>query len=62
MLMISKNKYYALNERCSESEFDYEKKKSTSSDDNEQENAALKICIQRSLESNLLIINLFVIF
>ena len=62
MLMILKNKYHALNERCSESEFDHEEKKSTLNDDNEQENATLKICIQRSLESNLLIINLFVVF
>ena len=62
MLMILKNKYHALNERCSESKSDHEEKKSTSSDDNEQEDAALKICIQRSLKLNLLIIDLFVVF
>ena len=60
--MISKNRYHALNERCSESKLNHEEEKSTSSDDNEQENATLKICIQRSLESNLFIIDLFVAF
>ena len=62
MLMTLKNKYHALNKRCSESELNHEEKKSTSSDNNKQENATLKICIQRSLKSNLLIINLFVVF
>ena len=35
MLMTSKNKYHALNERYSESELDHEEKELTSNDDNE---------------------------
>ena len=62
MLIILKNKYHALNERCFKSKFDHEKEKYTSSDDNEQKNAAFKVCIQRSLKSNSFINNLFVTF
>ena len=60
MLMILKNRYHALNKQCFESKLDYETEESTLSDDNEQEDAILKICIQRSLKSNLFIIDLLV--
>ena len=58
--MSSKNKYHALNKRCSEFEFDHKKEKLTSSDNNEQKDTTLEICIQRSFELNLFIIDLFV--
>ena len=62
MLMTLKNKYYALNKRCFEFRLDYKEKKSTLNDNNKQKDAILKICIQRLLKLNLLIINLFVVF
>ena len=60
MLIILKNKYHALNKRYFELELDHEEKELISSDDNEQENTILEICIQRSLELNLPIIDSFV--
>ena len=62
MLITSKNKYHALNKQCFEFEPDYKKKDSILNDDNKQENTILEICIQRSFELNLFIIDLFIVF